>query len=253
MSATVRDIYQIIDTFAPFDTAASFDNVGLLVGSMNRPVDTVLTALDATPAVVGEARSLGAQLLVTHHPLMFTPRNRLDEADPEAVLLSDLIRAGVSLIAAHTNLDIAPGGVNDALAARLGWPVTESDAFLRLGVFPEPVALAALQARAAEALGEAVLRFGPADAPVSRFAISCGSGGSELQNAAAKGADLFFTGELKHSIALEARARGMTALAAGHRATEVYAADLLAKHLLSSANAVQYKIRVFVSKINPFG
>lgn len=250
--ARVRDLYALLDAFAPFDTALDFDNVGLLVGAMDRPVDTVLTALDATPGTVREAQAFGAQLLITHHPVLFEPLRRLDEAEPEAALLSGMIRAGVSMIAAHTNLDLAQGGVNDALAAQVGWPVSAADEILRMGTFDAPRTLLSLQESVAQALGAQVIRYGGMDRVVSSFAICSGGGNSEVARAAKLGAEVFLTGEIKHDMALEAVARGMAVLAAGHRATEICAADVMAKHLQSAANAVQLRVRVFVSKSDPF-
>lgn len=250
--ATVADVYAMVDALAPFDTAEEWDNVGLLVGKMDRPVDTVLTALDATRAVVAEAVKLGAQLIVTHHPLLFSPVRRLDEADPEAAVLCDLVRGGVSLIAAHTNLDLAPGGVNDALAARLRWPVSGVDGVLRLGGWQRPMRLGDLRREAQEALGAPVLAYGDENRHVARFAICSGSGASEVDHAAKLGAEVYLTGEMRHDALLRALAQGMCVLAGGHYATEICAADLLARHLQSAANAVEFSLRVVESKINPF-
>lgn len=252
MTCTVGDVYRMLDALAPFDTAMEGDNAGLLVGRMDQPVDTILTALDATPGVVCEARERGAQLLVTHHPLLFEPIRSLNEGDLEAALLCSLVRANLSLIAAHTNLDLAPGGVNDALAARLGWPASRAEGYLRLGTFDAPRTLVSLRASVASELGGPVAAFGKPGRLVTRFAICSGAGSSEVAAAAQLGAEVFLTGEIKHSAALEAAARGMAVLAAGHRETEICAADLLARHLQSSADAVKYKVRVYVSAVDPF-
>ena len=252
MGWTVRNVYEIIDGFAPFDTAVEGDNVGLLVGRMEQPVQVILTALDATPGAVLEARSLGAQLLVTHHPVLFTPRARLDESEPEAALLCDIVRANLSLIAAHTNLDAAPGGVNDTLLALVGWHGAEPDGLLRKGAFTPPRTVGELEAQVQGALGTSVVRYGNAGRVVSRFAVCSGSGNGEIAHAAQTGAEVFLTGEIKHGNALEAMARGMAVLAAGHRATEICAAELLAKRLQLAADALQLNIRVFQSKYNPF-
>lgn len=253
MGYTVGDIYNVIDAFAPFETAQPWDNVGLLVGRMDSPVDTILTALDATVEVIREARDLGAQLLVTHHPVMFSPIRRLDEAEPEAALLGEMIRAGLSMIAAHTNLDIADGGVNDTLAEQVQWRVTAREGFLCMGALDVPTQLERLRLEVSQALGAQVTSYGAPDRRMARFAICCGAGGSEVAGAAVLGADVLLTGEIKHDQALEAMARGLCVLAAGHRATEICAADLLAKHLHSVTNAVKSKVRIFVSQINPFG
>lgn len=253
MQYTVADIYAAINALAPFDTAMQGDNVGLLVGKMDRPVDTVLTAVDATPGVVREAQALGAQLLVTHHPLLFSPIRQLNEAEPETALLCDMVRAGLSMIAAHTNLDAAPGGVNDAMVAQLGWHADYGHATLmRAGALPQPMTLEALEQHAAGVFGPPILRYGNPQMQITRFALCSGSGGAEVKGAAESGAQVFITGEIKHNQALEAMARGMAVLACGHRATEISAAELLANHLQSSANAVKLKVRVFVSKVDPF-
>ena len=249
--ATVQTVYEWVDRLAPFETAMEWDNVGLLLGARERPVDTVLTALDLTPGVIEEAVGLGAQVVVTHHP-MLAPLRRLDEAEPQAALLCAAVRAGISWIAAHTNLDMAEGGVNDALAERLGWQVTETDGFLRVGNFEAPRALEAVREEVERALGWPVWRFGPAGAKVRRFALCSGSGGSEVQSALRHGAQLFLTGEVRHDAALRAVSQGLQVLAAGHGATEKCAANALQKHLQSCADAVQSKVRVFVSRTNPF-
>ena len=112
---TVRDIYNAIDGFAPFALAEGWDNSGLLVGSMHQPVRSVLVALDITDAVLHEASQLPADLIVAHHPVIFHPLKSL----PGESLPYRLAASGIAAICAHTNLDIAKDGVNDALAARL--------------------------------------------------------------------------------------------------------------------------------------
>lgn len=113
---TVGDFYDTINAFAPFSTARSGDNVGLLVGGREQPVQRALLALDCTGAVLEEAIDLGAQLIVTHHPVIYQPLSALRSDS----LPYRAAAAGIAVLSAHTNLDMAAGGVNDALAARLG-------------------------------------------------------------------------------------------------------------------------------------
>ena len=113
---TVGEIYRFIDEIAPFHTAMDFDNVGLLVGDEKQAVDRALVALDITPAVVEEASACGAQLIVSHHPVIFTPLRRLTAGSPPFLLA----QKGISAICAHTNLDLAAGGVNTCLGEALG-------------------------------------------------------------------------------------------------------------------------------------
>lgn len=112
---TVRDIYRFIDNLAPFSTAMDFDNCGLQVGSFDRPVSKVLLALDVTHDVVKEAKKSAVDLIISHHPVIFKPLRRILSDSVEY----SLVRAGIDLISAHTNLDMAEGGVNTCLAQRL--------------------------------------------------------------------------------------------------------------------------------------
>ena len=117
---TVQDVLWALDQAFPFALAEEWDNVGLLLGDAWREVSGCVVALDATEEALDFARARGANLLVTHHPVLFRARKRLVEEDVEARFLCRAIREGVSLIAAHTNFDNAPGGMNDCLAAALG-------------------------------------------------------------------------------------------------------------------------------------
>lgn len=111
----VGDFYDAIESFAPFHTAESWDNVGLLIGGRSLPVSRALLALDLTGAVLEEAKRLRAELVITHHPVIFKPLATLESGS----LAYRAVAAGISVISAHTNLDLAQGGVNDALADRL--------------------------------------------------------------------------------------------------------------------------------------
>jgi dinuclear metal center YbgI/SA1388 family protein len=116
---TVKDIYKYIEEFAPLAIAEKTDNPGFLVGDGNAQVNKVLVALDVSPEVVAEARSTGAQLIVTHHPVIFRPVKSVRRDGAQATLW-ELVHSGISAICMHTNLDSAQGGVNDALAETLG-------------------------------------------------------------------------------------------------------------------------------------
>jgi dinuclear metal center YbgI/SA1388 family protein len=119
MSALLGDIVNLLESRYPAAWAMTGDRVGLEVGDPGQPVETILVALEATPAVVAEARDRGAQLLLTHHPLLYRPLTEVREDQSSGRLLAALIRGGVALMSCHTNLDIAPGGLNDFLADQL--------------------------------------------------------------------------------------------------------------------------------------
>ncbi|HEX7069411.1 MAG TPA: Nif3-like dinuclear metal center hexameric protein [Rhodothermales bacterium] len=125
---TVSDIAAFIEEWAPPASAQSYDNVGLQIGRPDRPVRSVLVALDLTPAVVDEARSGGIDLILTHHPLIFRPLRSLTPASLSSALALRLAESGIALYSAHTNLDASRDGVSFALARALG---LENVAFLQ--------------------------------------------------------------------------------------------------------------------------
>ncbi len=247
---TVRDVCQWVDALAPASLAEPWDNVGLQVGHPDRPVRTVLVALDVTPGVIAEAVTLGAELLVTHHPLLFAPRRDLCEMDREGALLGAMIRANLSLIVAHTNWDKAAGGVCDALLERLGLgaALPREPALTRTVTVESPLSLEALAQRSESALGDVVRRFAaPQGRPIRRLTVCGGAGSDFWQQALAEEADCFLTGECKHHHALEAIQAGIHVLAAGHHATELPGVLALCRGLQNAANAVQCSVHIIAS------
>ena len=118
--ATVREIYQYLDGLAPFSLQMEFDNAGFLVGRGERAVSKILVSLDVTEEVAEEAAELGAELIVSHHPVIFRPAKSVTDGDPDGRVLLALAEHRIAAICAHTNLDAVAGGVNDALAQKLG-------------------------------------------------------------------------------------------------------------------------------------
>lgn len=222
--ATAGDIYTYLDELAPFRTAMSFDNPGLLVGDKNAQVTTVLLALDITPEVVQEATEFGAQLVVSHHPVIFHPLKNLDTNSVPYLLASHSIAA----ICAHTNLDMAPGGVNDCLAGCLSLqnvqPLKENPSSgLAEALFGEtdreysPREFAEFVKKS---LGCEGLRYTDGGRYITSVGL-CGGGGAEyVYDAALAGCQAFVTGECKHNILLDAENLGVTLVAAGHFETE---------------------------------
>lgn len=246
---TVQDIFALVDKAAPFDDQAEFDNAGFLVGQAGQEVSCILLALDVTEPVIDEAVSLGAQLIITHHPLMFVPRKSLTDEDYEGRLLCQLVRNGISLIAAHTNLDKAPGGINDVLAERCGLLEITGEGFLRFGSLPAPVTASSYASELSHRLGDAVRLMGPADAVLRRVALCSGGGSNEWPAAAAAGCDAFISGEIKHHHALAMADRGIVALECGHYATEAPGIAALGAALQKLFDTLKCKIRIYVSGI----
>lgn len=249
---TVQNVYDYINGVAPFETQDSFDNSGLLLGHPAQEVAGIHVALDVTSSVVDEAVARGANLIVTHHPMMFSARKRLVETDSEAVLLCRMIRHGIALIAAHTNLDQAPGGVNDVLARAIGLTNISGEGYVRIGEPPRPITAEALAAQVGQALGTVVRLMGRPDREIRQAAVSSGAGSESWEAARALGSDAFITGEAKHHHALAAVEADMVVLEAGHHATEEPGIFALADALQNHLNALQYKVLVSKSSARPY-
>ena len=249
---TVRQVDDFINAVAPFETQVAYDNSGLLVGHPDQAVTGVHFALDVTDKVIDEALENGANLIVTHHPMMFSPIKRLVETDYQARLLCRLIRGGISLISAHTNLDQAAGGINDVLAARIGLTYITGEGFVRVGTLPASMTAAELAQHISKTLGDTVRVMGNPLAMVERVGMCSGSGADEWPAAAALGAQAFLTGEAKHHIALEAAAAGVVILEAGHHATEEPGIFALADALQNSGLVVQCNVRVSTSRAGAY-
>ncbi|MCI8602352.1 MAG: Nif3-like dinuclear metal center hexameric protein [Oscillospiraceae bacterium] len=224
----IQDIFQAVDAYAPFESAEDFDNVGLLVGEMGLPVSRCLVALDVMPATVSEALAKGCELILSHHPVIFNPLRQVGHEST----VGQLLRAGVSVISAHTNVDKA--GLNSALAEILGIrelkPLAASGGCAGVGLPPEKRKhknaweLALLFK---EKLGVQGFRCYDAGGMIGRVALCCGGGGSYLKDAIEAGADCFVTGDLRHNHVVEAAAAGISLIDLGHFETEVHFIPLM--------------------------
>jgi dinuclear metal center YbgI/SA1388 family protein len=238
---TVGEIVAVLEQLAPLALAEEWDNVGLLVGDAAWPADSVMTCLTITPETVAEAIEGGARLIVSHHPLPFRPIKTITSATTPGRLLLDLIRHGIAVYSAHTAFDSAPAGINQHLAIGLGLqeirPLLPSAADAevgagRSGLVAEPFTLAELAQRTREFLAADATRIvGDSEANVTRVAIACGSGGSLLESAISAECDALVTGELTFHQCLEAEARGVSVVLAGHFASERFALLSLADYL----------------------
>ncbi|MBQ8160447.1 MAG: Nif3-like dinuclear metal center hexameric protein [Clostridia bacterium] len=254
----VSDLYAILDSMAPFGTQESFDNSGLLTGSMHQEVQGILAALDVTDDVLDEAERKKANVILTHHPLMFSPRKAVTEDDFEGRLLCRLVRRKIALIACHTNLDQAPGGINDTLASICGLRNIRGEAFVRTGDLPVPLTLSQLIGLLETSLRTKlrVMASSPSDPMVRRVAVSSGAGSSMWEEARDAGAQVFLSGEIKHHHALAMAGCGMIALEAGHFATEnpgiLAFADTLRRTLQSRADSLEWKGDVMKSEVQAY-
>lgn len=215
---------------APAHLSEPWDNPGLQVGDRSKRVQKILLALDPTLRAIRAAIRHQAQLLFTHHPLIFKPLLKLDPADYPGNVIFEAIRSGTAIVCAHTNLDSAAGGINDCLASILGLThVTvlkevagSPDIGLgRLGMLERPTTLDEMAESIKECLKTPGVRvIGSSDTLIERVAVVGGSGSDLAELASRKGADLLVTGDVSHHKALDAAALGIALIDAGHYATE---------------------------------
>lgn len=228
---TAGDIYEFLNSIADFASQADWDNSGFLVGDTQRPVRKIAVTLDIDlPAVRGAARA-GADLIVSHHPVIFYPLKEFKAGKPAY----ELAKSGISAICVHTCLDIAPGGVNDVLASLLGLENIETlmsgqaPGLIRTGTGHFDTA-ERLANHTAFALG-AQTAYADAGKPIEKIAVCGGRGGSYFADALQAGMDALVTGEASHHEFLEAADAGLSLIAAGHFETEYPIVPVLAARL----------------------
>lgn len=243
---TVGDIIQFMEALAPRSLKMDWDNVGLNCGSRSTPVTKVLVALDPFEHVCQEAADWGAQLLVTHHPLIFRPIPMVTDEAAITRGIMTLCRHGISHFCAHTNLDRAEGGINDVLATALGLEnVTklENDEWemLRCGDVPEQD-LEAFLATVKEKLGCDGLRYCNGGKKVHKVAVGGGGCADGLMTAIDAGCDTFVTSDVKYNGFWDAYEQGLNLIDAGHFYTENPVVAVLAEKIAEAFPEIEVKI-----------
>ena len=236
--ARICDLYDIIHAVADFDSQLAFDNSGLLVGDAAAEVTRALICLDITEDVVREAAGINANLIISHHPVIFDPVRSLSSRDSAYLLAKN----GIAALCCHTNLDLSPVcGVNVALASRLGLKsvrredVFGKDSVLFSGELAEPLEPEGFARLVKARLGAKAVQLIPGGGNIKKVFLCSGAGGNEVNHAACRGGDAFVTGEMKHHEALEAAKSGLTCVAAGHYETEAVFREFLAAYLKKRA------------------
>ena len=232
---TVSDIMDFMQTLAPRELKMDWDNVGLNCGSSKAPVTKILVALDPFEHVCREAVEVGADLLVTHHPLIFRPWPVVTDDAAICRGMMELIRHNISHFCAHTNLDCAEGGVNDVLAATLGLSnvskvPTDNMGMLRMGDVPEQP-LEAFLATVKEKLGCPCLRYWEGGKPVRKVAVGGGACAGSIYDVIRAGCDTLVTADVKYNEYWDAYEQGLNLIDAGHFHTENPVCAVLAEKL----------------------
>lgn len=232
----ISNVLKFLNDKVPFETAMSYDNVGLLVGDSDAEITGICCCLDITRGIIREAADKGANLIVSHHPVIFDGLKSIAEWSP----VTELIRKNIAAIAMHTNFDIAPGGVNDTLVELLEFEsagildITHGNigygAICDIGLEYSPKSLAE---HCKNKLDLECVRYSRENRSIKRIAVCCGGGVDRdiMRLARENRCDAIISGDIKHNFWIEAENCGMTLIDAGHFGTEKFAANLLAKLL----------------------
>lgn len=243
----VSEIYKYIDSFAPFSVQEKWDNSGLLTGSMNKKVSKVLVTLDITNEVAEEAADIGAELVISHHPVIFNPLYNLTEDEPACGLLKN----GICAICVHTPYDIAAGGMNDVLMDIAGFE--KADGILEItgqnenpygfgtvGISAQEYSAEELAGKLKKLLGCTVVKYTDGGTPVKKAAFCTGSGGNLIDAALQLGADAYVTSEVKHDQWLYAKRKGISVFDCGHFHTENIGMIRLCKKLAAEFPNIEF-------------
>lgn len=240
---TIKEILDFTETFAPVETAMDFDNSGLLVGDLNTKVTKVLISLDITNTVIKEAENMGAQLIISHHPVIFNPIKSLDSSSP----VYALAQKNISALCLHTNLDLAQdGGVNFHLAKALHLENIKfvDDIPLAYGDLPKTMTDKEFAKHVKEKLNCKGVRYTTGKNKIKTVLVSSGAGGESIFNCNSLNAEGFVTGEIKHHEVLYGAENNITIVDANHFKTENIIIKPLANRLKAKFNNISFNTSV---------
>lgn len=250
------EVIFVLEKLAPASYACEWDNVGLLAGRMDKEVKKIFIALDATDEVIRDAKEFGADLLLTHHPLIFKPLKTINDQDFISRRIMELIHSDISYYAMHTNFDAAPGCMADLAADMIGitdgrpLEVTGEEAGKAYGIGKVGKLKKSLSLKELAELAKKVFQlpfltvYGGVDwdSPVDIVAVSPGSGGSMVQPCLMAGAQVMITGDIGHHTGIDAAANHMAVIDAGHYGLEHIFIDFMEGYLWSVfGNQVEIK------------
>ena len=250
----VKDIFNFINEFAPFENALSFDNCGLLIGEAEQEIKNAVLSLDITKDVVKEAKNLDANLIISHHPIIFKPISAINRDSA----ISMLCKNDINAICAHTNLDIANKGVNFHLAKKLNiqgaTPLSyeENKPLGLIGSLNREFECKEFAEYVKESLDCKGVRYTEQkNKKIKTAAVCSGSGGEFYKEAHEKGADVIVTGEIKHSQIIAANELGIMVVDAGHYKTENVVLEPLKNMLTEKFENINFYLsKSFTDNIN---
>jgi len=249
----INEIISVIENIAPLNGACEWDNSGLIIGNGKNRTDAVVVALDFNEGVLHEAISRGAGLIVTHHPFIFGGIKQIIYDSRRGAIIAGLIKNDISVYAAHTNLDTADGGTNDALFDLLG--LTEKRyltvvgfALGRIGACGKNLNLKDYAARVKAILNSPVIKWaGDPEKTIVTVGFAAGSASGEkyFREAAANGCDVYITGDVSHHDAYDALNEGLSIIDAGHFATEYPVTGTLAGLLADASEKNNWGLKIY--------
>lgn len=237
----VKDIVKEIEKFAPKELAYSWDNTGFILGDSEKEVKKVFLTLDVFKETVDEAVKMGADMIISHHPILFKGIQAVDYTSQQGYIVKELIKNDIALYASHTSMDCAKGGINDVLANKLGIKdaqVIEINSDFpgcglgRIGNIGKETTLKEYAEFVKKALNTPFARVcGDFDKKIKTVAVGGGACDDLIPDAIAMGADVLVTADMKYHISAEAVEDGIAVIDAGHYPTEVFVTEIFEKLL----------------------
>ncbi len=259
MNATVKDIVKILDDFARPELAEKWDNVGLLIGRVDKPVKKVIGALDFSPEVCEQAIAEGVDMIITHHPAILEPLKTITNENWQTEMILKIIAADIAVYSAHTNLDSVIGGVNDILARKLELEDIVSlegeenphEGIGRMGTLPKEISLKDYILTIKKALKIDSVSVVDGNRPVKKVIVCGGSGSFLIEKAIELGVDTLVTGDVKYHFGQTAAANGINLIDAGHQWTEMPIVNALADKLALKFTKEELDIKIIIAKESP--
>jgi len=222
-NTTIGEVYDFMKTLCPLELAEDWDNSGLIVGRRSRKADKILISLDVTKDVVDEAAGMGAKLIISHHPAIFSSLKKIEDGDAFGDLILSLAENKIGVISMHTNADAAANGVNDILAGLIGLSDITGigeEKIGRMGILKEEMPIGDFARHVKAALSCDTVRAVDVGRKTFKVAVLGGAGGDLAEICAKMGCDTLVTGDVKHHTALLAKEQGINIVDAGHFYTE---------------------------------
>jgi len=253
----VKDIIRALERLAPPELKEEWDNVGLMVGNLEQDIDKILVCLDITMENVNQAIASGADMIISHHPLLFTPLKAVIEQDETGAIVRKLIQNNISAYSMHTNFDKCNGGMNDLLAEKLGLSDVRMftkeectdifgntiEAIGRVGYLDTPMSMDNYVDFVKASLSSTAIRAGgDMERRIETVALCSGSGGDFIQCAKNAGADVFVTADVPHHKGLMAKALDLNIIDAGHFETENIICNFLGRFIRNNFPDVDVEI-----------